>query len=219
MDRGRETISNGHWDSPGELIRSVAYGFQYDKWINQPVCVEVMCEKQALEGVLERVCSGLDVPFSSNKGYASQSFLWRKAQEYIDVVRSERTVKILYLGDFDPSGLDMDRDVIERLRLFMPGREDCISLDRIALTKEQIDTYSPPPNPTKITDSRAEKYIKEHGDSSWELDALEPRVISELIKSHVIEVRDEINWNAMVVKEEEAKLSLEVLADSYEEEM
>lgn len=81
----------------------------------------------------------------------------------------ERRV-ILHLGDHDPSGIDMTRDISDRLELF--GAD--VEVKRIALNWDQIDEFTPPPNPAKLSDSRAGAYIAEYGDESWELDALEP---------------------------------------------
>ena len=58
-------------------------------------------------------------------------------------------------------------------------------IDRIALTWEQIEEYGPPPNPAKTTDARYEKYQEQYGDDSWELDALEPQVMADLIRAAV----------------------------------
>jgi hypothetical protein len=94
--------------------------------------------------------------------------------------QGERPCTIIYLGDHDPSGIDMTRDIRERLALF--GAESCeMAVNRIALNIDQINQYNPPPNPAKLTDSRAEKYIQEFGETSWELDALEPRKLDELV--------------------------------------
>ena len=93
---------------------------------------------------------------------------------------------IIHLGDHDPSGIDMTRDIQERMDLF--GAD--VTVDRIALTWEQIELYNPPTNPTKLTDSRATGYIKEYGYDCWELDALEPRVIEQLIIDTVMNLTD-----------------------------
>ena len=65
---------------------------------------------------------------------------------------------------------------------------------RLALNMNQVRQYDPPPNPAKLSDSRAEDYVKEHGYSSWELDALSPDVIMKLIEEAVKEIRDEKIW-------------------------
>lgn len=98
---------------------------------------------------------------------------------------------VLHFGDHDPSGCDMTRDNEARLCMF--ANMD-VTVERLALNKDQIKKYKPPPNPAKITDSRAKEYIKRHGHSSWELDALEPKVIAELIENSAKEYIDMEEW-------------------------
>lgn len=97
--------------------------------------------------------------------------MWSAAQRFISQDYRDNRV-IIHLGDHDPSGIDMTRDIQERLQMF--GAD--VYVKRVALTMNQIGTYNPPPNPAKITDSRASKYIDEYSNESWELDALEIRL-------------------------------------------
>ncbi len=147
-------------------------------------------EKDALVGVIEGVCNEYRVPHFSCRGYPSQSEVWNASQRLATQVRDGKDVTILHLGDHDPSGIDMTRDILDRTRLFV-GRP--INVKRIALNYEQIEAYAPPPNPTKMTDTRARDYVADFGRTCWELDALEPRVISGLIEDFV---RNEIDWDA-----------------------
>jgi hypothetical protein len=220
VDRGRVTVQNQHWESPSEIIRAAAETFRIDKWENQPSHIEVMVEKQALEGVLIPVCRELDVSFTSNKGYSSQSFMYRKGRYLQEKLAQNKDVRILYLGDHDPSGLDMDRDVLERLQTFSSydDSSDYMFFHRLALTWDQIEEFNPPPNPAKITDSRAKSYIRKHGDESWELDALEPRILAQLVKDFVLRYRDPYLWEDAIKEESEQKEKLLKLADEYEKE-
>lgn len=92
----------------------------------------------------------------------------------------DRQPILLYLGDHDPSGEDMVRDVRDRLEMFgVRG----IEVRKLALNMAQVKHYNPPPNPAKVTDSRAAEYIKKHGASSWEVDALPPNVLAQIIRN------------------------------------
>jgi hypothetical protein len=82
------------------------------------------------------------------------------------------------------------------------------TLNRIALNMDQVLQYAPPPNPAKITDSRSTKYIREFGDESWELDALEPKVLTKLIQDAILELRDEDLWDQSIADEDLAKARL-----------
>lgn len=201
VDRGRETVEPGYWDgdNPINVLDAARRAIRIDKWSFQGTHVEVMAEKDAVSGILEPVCEKLEVPFTANRGYASQSLLYRRSQIIDEKLDEGKNVVILYLGDHDPSGLDMDRDIEERVLLFTRFMENAydheqIDVQRVALTKEQIRLYNPPPNPAKLTDSRAAAYVKRHGPKSWELDALEPRVLAKLVEEAVLEHRDEAKW-------------------------
>lgn len=182
-DRTRNLRKAGHWDNPADVIASARYSYNLDKWEGQPNYVEVWVEKDALVDIVGQACNPLDTPYFSCRGYTSQSEMWSAAQRFIRQDDREKRI-IIHLGDHDPSGIDMTRDIQERLELF--GAD--VYVKRVALTMNQIQTYNPPPNPAKITDSRASKYIDQFGDESWELDALEPKVITDLIKKQVTDV-------------------------------
>ncbi len=198
IDRTRNLEKNPHWQNPKHFMESVTPQFQVDKWSNQPNRVEVWIEKDALVGIAERICRQLDVSYFSCRGYTSQSEMWAAGQRLKEFAEDEgQTPVIIHLGDHDPSGIDMSRDIADRLELFMGGME----VNRIALNMDQVKRYRPPPNPAKITDSRATKYIKLHGRESWELDALDPKVLSSLIERTVLSYRDDGKWNDAVLLE------------------
>jgi hypothetical protein len=189
-----------------------------DKWESQPWHVEVMVEKQALEGVLEPLCHRLDIRFSANKGYASSSFFYEIGKRLGDMIYAGKSVAILYLGDHDPSGIDMSRDVLDRLCMFAGACDGEIVVDRLALNMTQIEEYNPPPNPAKLTDSRASSYIRAFGRESWELDALSPEQLVEVVESAVAKYRDDDLWESALQREREHRGKIEKVAKKFEKE-
>jgi hypothetical protein len=186
-DRIRTLEKNSHWTHPAEIISACAKQYRLDTRRTQDVYIEVWVEKDALSGILDRVCTELDVPYLSCRGFVSQSAMWRASMRFRQQEAKNRGGLLLYLGDHDPSGLDMTRDVNDRLKMF-----NCnLDVERIALTMEQVEQYGPPPNPAKVTDSRYDNYVEQYGTESWELDALDPRVITELIEKAVGENTDQ----------------------------
>jgi hypothetical protein len=211
-DRTRNVRANSHWDSPSDIIHSAAYSFAYDKWEDQDYYVEVWIEKDALVGVVGQIASKLDVAYFSSRGYASQSEMWAAAQRLDQKSNGGRvTPVILHLGDHDPSGMDMSRDIEDRLQLFGVAP----IFRRIALTMDQIEEFLPPPNPTKVTDTRAGAYISEFGYECWELDALRPDVMEQLIRKHVTEFCDAERFQAAEKREKQAKTLLRTVADNW----
>ena len=211
-DRTRNLRGTSHWDTPAEVIESAKYSYRLDKWEGQPNYVEVWVEKDALVDVVGQACRPLDVPFFSCRGYTSQSEMWAAAQRFIRRDDREQRI-IIHLGDHDPSGIDMTRDIQERLEMF--GAD--VMVKRVALTMEQIDFYTPPPNPAKLTDSRCWGYIQRFGNESWELDALEPKVITDLITEQVTMYRDDTLYQQVCDQERREKRELQLLCDNYSE--
>lgn len=168
-DRTRNIRGNSHWDSPKDIIGALAYSYHRDHWEGQDNYVEVWVEKDALVGIVGQICGELDVQYFSCRGYVSQSEMWEAAERLKRRQYDGQNVVLLHLGDHDPSGKDMSRDIVDRLSTFEVAP---IIFKRLALNMEQIEQYDPPPNPTKVSDSRANGYIAEYGYSCWELDAL-----------------------------------------------
>jgi len=213
VDRTRNLMSLNHWSSPAEIIECSARGYRIDKWEGQPHRIEVWIEKDALAGVAERACNALQVPYFSCRGYTSQSEMHSAAMRLKDYADNDQEPIIIHLGDHDPSGIDMTRDITDRLDLFMGG----MTVNRIALNMDQVMKHKPPPNPAKITDSRAEGYIKIHGQKSWELDALSPKILDTLIRKTILSYRDEDLWEAKVDQENDDKAKLNKIVEDLEE--
>lgn len=213
QDMTRYVRSLSHWDSPEEVIASAATNYRRDMWETQSYRPEVWIEKDALVGVISGVCEELDVPYFSCRGYTSQSEMWSAGQRLRRYVRQGQTPVILHLGDHDPSGIDMTRDITDRLALFMGGCE----INRLALNMNQVRTYRPPPNPAKITDSRFIGYLQLYGEESWELDALEPRVLADLIRGALERFIDTAAWEERTALVAEETATLEEAARRWDE--
>lgn len=220
-DRNRELVKNSHWTSPADIARSGAAQFMLDRWKDQDCHVEVMVEKDALSGILVPVCAKWDVPFMANKGYSSSSAMYEAGSRMNDAARAGKEIHVLYFGDHDPSGIDMTRDIDQRLRLFgNPFSEDEVEIEvsRLALNYDQVGKWNPPPNPAKETDSRFKAYVEQFGSSSWELDAVEPRALAKLVEDGILKHLDRDKWDAMVEREKYMKYALNRFADEYEKQ-
>lgn len=219
-DRGRNLVKHSAWKNPADIIDGAIRGYALDPWKDQDVYVMARIEKDALLGVIEPVCDRWRVPYIGCRGYTSQSEAYETGQLLRRARRNRKRIVILYLGDHDPSGVDMTRDNTDRLSMFtrMP-----VEVRRLALNLDQIEEYDPPPNPTKDTDIRATGYrdmMEEAGqdpDTCWELDALEPQVIDRLIDSEIKSLVDRDRWVETLKAEKEDKRRLQLIADEWEQ--
>lgn len=214
-DRGRNLLSLSHWESPSQIVRTCARQFRYDSWEGQPNYLEVWVEKQALESVIGRAADAWDVPYIACKGYMSISEMHAAAMRFRggSTKAGRRDGHIIHLGDHDPSGMDMTRDIEERLAVF--GAR--VEVHRIALNMDQVEEYNPPPNPAKLTDSRCEGYMERFGEESWELDALEPSVLDALIRDWVERLCDVPLREERLREQAKARTTLQAVADNWQE--
>lgn len=215
VDRTRGHNANSHWNTPADIIKSAMYSFALDKWEGQDHYVEVWIEKDALKGVIAPVCEKLDITYLSCRGYTSASEMWMSAMRMKRQAEAGRKPVVLHLGDHDPSGVDMSRDITDRINEFMVRHN--LDFERLALNMDQVEKYNPPPNPAKLSDSRARAYIEQYGRESWELDALEPRQMAQLIERAVKKLRNKKLWDARVEEEGIMRRQLEQLSDRWDD--
>lgn len=244
-DRTRSPRGNPHWSSPESIIQSCADGYAIDKWADQPCRIEVWIEKDALTGVIAPACNELDIDYFACRGYSSLSAQWAAGKRFLRYCQDDQKVVVLHFGDHDPSGIDMTRDNRKQTKMFSgsgrtidglisalqdatarlkagrEGRVDwgagTVEVIRVALNMDQVEEYAPPPNPVKLTDSRANAYMAQFGADSWELDALEPTVIDRLIRDAVAERLDREAWDAAVAREEEQRDLLHAASERWAE--
>lgn len=213
-DRTRVPRRNSHWESPQQIMQAAAKGFYRARWEDQDYYIEVWCEKDAVSNIIEPVCRKWDVLFLANRGYSSQTAMYDGYQRLLNGAQQEKMIHVIYLGDHDPSGIDMANDIRRRIGRFLYGESELFeSVSRIALTMDQIKKYSPPENPAKVTDSRYAAYAAEYGESSWELDALEPSVLSALVEDEIVKYVDLAKFDAVARKEQKEQKAILKLAD------
>lgn len=212
-DRTREFVRRTRWTSGAEILRASIQHYHMDHWIAQDYRVFVIVEKEALVGVLEPTCNTLDVPLLAARGYPSGTVLREFVESDITPAIDEgKTPIILHLGDHDPSGIDMSRDLEERISLFAG---EGVELKRIALNMDQIKRLKPPENPAKVTDSRFDAYMRLHGTKSWELDALSPTFLANLLRTEIETYIDQSEWDTVADKVQDTKDKIIKLAKKF----
>lgn len=221
-DRLRRPDKPSSFDSPKDILDAAIKQYALPRQEGQSAYIEVWVEKDALSGVLKRVTEKYHIPILVNRGYSSASAMFDSFKRFRLANYNGQSIEILYLGDFDPSGIDMIRDIRDRIAEFVMGDygydsyEDFednfpFSITPIALTKEQIRLYNPPPNPAKVTDPRAKDFIKAHGKTSWEVDALRPEVLNDLLNNAIVQRIDMSLFDSMVRRESADKSKLKKL--------
>lgn len=164
------------WDSVEDALRKTAKFYRRQLWADQDVYVEIWLEKEALASVIYQITGEFDVPLMVTRGYPSLSFVFEAAEAIANV---DKETFIYYLGDHDPSGVDIPRNVEARLREFAPDAD--ITFERLAVTPEQIEWYGLVTRPTKKTDTRSKSFDGE----SVEVDAIDPDDLRQLVRDAI----------------------------------
>ena len=214
-DRGRVTNEHPSFPSLKAYLTQLNESFRLDKWKKQKHYLEVMVEKQALEGIIYPVCEKWSVPLTANKGYSSVSSMYKRGK----FIQSQRDVEgkevhVLYLGDHDPSGIDMTRDVKDRLERYSDGPVDVI---RLGLNHDQVLRHQLIENPVKFDDSRAAGYIERFGTHSWELDALKPKTLRALVENGIKQFLDLPAWRALENQQQSDQDTLQTIIEEIPE--
>jgi hypothetical protein len=209
IDRGRIIHRDPSWSSPAHALRALAEQYRVDRTAGQQWSIYLAVEKAGIVEQLSAWFSDLGVPILATGGYSSQT--------YVDEVnghaaRQERPAVLLYAGDFDPSGEDIDRDFTERSN----GAFD--EVVRVALSAEQVESYGLPENPGKTTDARAGGFVARHGRLvQVELDALDPVDLQQLYADAIEDYWDDEIAVEVIARENEDVSQLEALADEFAE--
>jgi hypothetical protein len=211
-DRTRSMRFRPWWDNPAGIVSGAAEQYREDLWRDQDFRPEVWIEKDALLGVIEGICDEFRVPYFACRGNNSESEIYKAGKRFEAQLARGVTPIVLHLGDHDPNGLDMTRDNRDRLAMF--ARRG-VEVRRLALNMDQIERYRPPPNFAKETDSRFKAYAKKFGPDSWELDALDPTVIADLIRTAIEGMLDGAAWDAAKADEAANRSLLESASDKW----
>jgi hypothetical protein len=209
-DRVRVRKMASEFEDIPELIDVAISSYRRQRWNDQEYYVEVIVEKNALIGVLDPICRKYHISIFPNVGYGSTTVIHELAERFEE--KQDKKCVLLYFGDHDPSGEDMVRDIKNRLEIF----EVEVEVVKVALTIEQVNQYNLPPNPAKMSDPRASNYVAEHGSNSWELDALPPNVLVDLLTNAIEEYIDMDKYTAVRELEEKEKQQLEDYAENFE---
>lgn len=171
-DNTRYRISPDVWTGPEAALRHVADSYRRDLWASD-VRVEVWVESDSIAGTIQQVTQQWAVPLFVCRGQVSESFAHSAVEEWHHDPDQHRVV--LYIGDHDPAGLEIEVNLVEKIRRF---NESKVSFDftRVAVTWDQIAAQDLPGSPPK----------KEYGfPRAVEAEALPPNDLRELINTEI----------------------------------
>jgi hypothetical protein len=217
VDESRQLEKKPSWDDPEQFTHSVIKGYRRDYWDQQPVRVEVWSEKGTVRGVLKPVLDELGVGFRVAHGFASATIVHDVAMD-----DDGRDLNVLYAGDWDCSGLCMsEHDLPERLKRYDGGH---VTIKRVSLVQEQLVGLPGFKASDKSDDPRYKWYIKNYGPlqgvseaeiECWELDALDPNILRECVRTNIKSFIEPEAWERCMVTERAEQASLKAVMKSW----
>lgn len=212
--------SAGYWGGSadaGEYLQAMAGTYRRNPWLHQPEWVEVWCESRSIASIVADTCRDLAVraPLTAFSGNPSLTLTYEQSAEInrrFAANDGQETV-ILYLGDFDPSGLDIDRQVERDLGYWCtPGSW---SFERIGVTDAMRSTLTAFPSPVKPRDARSKAYLADWGPVAFECEAIPPPEMRALVRDKVHALIDEAAWAEDVAAEAKERARLLRLAREF----
>jgi hypothetical protein len=187
VDEGRDDEGVPSWDNPADFARSVSGQYRRDFWKLQPVRCVVWSEKGTVRGLLGPVLDAFGVRFRVLHGFSSATVVHEIAED-----DDGRPLIILYVGDWDPSGLYMSEcDLPERLKKYHGHH---VKVRRIALVQRQLARLPSFPATDKKKDPRYKWFVANHGKRCWEVDALDPNVLRACVKKAIKSLIEPVAW-------------------------
>jgi hypothetical protein len=206
--RGEERIAT--WDDPTDFSDSMADSYRRDFWNYQPNRVVVASEKGTVRGILKPVLNKYAVGCRYLHGFSSATVAYELANDY-----DGRPLFVLYVGDYDPSGLCMsEADLPKRLRNY---GGDHVTLRRIALTREQVTNLPSFPASDKSEDTRHKWFVSTYGDQCWELDAMDPNDLRDCVEAAIKELIEPIAWKRCEAVNQAERESLKHVLGAWKE--
>lgn len=186
--------------------------YRRDYWADQPQRLELWVESDSIASFLGDTVDGYGLPMYVCRGQASRTYI-RGAVE--DAAADGKPVRILYVGDYDPSGLAIDRSLIDRYTAYRADEAD-VALARIALTPEQIVQYDLEGNPAKTSDPNYRRFAEDCRaiglePLAYETEALPPADLRRIVGEEIALRVDLERWRTVSAYEAAERAQLEAL--------
>ena len=207
VDNLRSTVKPSSWSGLGDFADTVRQAYRKDFWTRLPEYVHVFCEKDAIAGVISPVTHEFDVALSPIRGYVSLSFAHEIADQWNQI---EKPIHAFYVGDFDPSGFDLERDVREKLTRYC-SRD--FHWERLGVNADDFAAFDLIPLAPKKSDRRYKAFVERYGSQCAELDALPPTEIRSRIRQAIEQHISHDEWERLQEVERIEKESFDSFLD------
>jgi len=209
VDNLRNTEKPSSWTGLNDFVDTVRDSYRKDFWSSLPEYVHVFCEKDAIAGTLSPVTREFDVPLSPIRGYVSLSYANEIAEQWS---RIDKPIFAYYVGDFDPSGFDLERDLKDKLGRYS---ESDFTWCRLGVNAEDFNEFDLISLTPKKTDRRCQSFIDKHGTQCTELDAIPANALRQRIREAIEAHIPNEEWERLLTVEQAERETFERVMDSF----
>lgn len=208
VDNNRVVNAARTWNGLQGLLDDAALMYRRDLMRNQDVAIQVWAESDSIGSVIANVARRYAIPTYIGRGYSSRGYLWEAAKDIVEASDAGKQTVVLHVGDYDPSGEDIFRDVEESLGIYataqdygcsvasirddikngIVGMPEYLTVRRIALTPDQIERHRLPTRPPKAKDRRLASFS---GTGTVEVEALPVDVLLGIVEDAILDYIDE----------------------------
>jgi hypothetical protein len=230
VDRSRPRYDAETWSNLAQVGKWMERNlrlYRRDRWQDQPIHCSLICEKDALTGSLDPVREQFGLTLRALRGFDSTTGVREVAEEFVVARADGKSVVAFYMGDWDPSGECMERELKQRIVAAMRKVLDLpekssnrlldIELRRVAIFKEDIRRFNLPPLRVKDADSRSPKFVRKHGNRAVELDALPANELRGRLRRAIESLIDRPAWERASMVEEAQRATCERYASLLRE--
>ena len=208
VDEGRELERITQWNDTDERIDYTVNHYRRDYWQEQPQRLEVWSEKGTVRGTVKPILDAYGVGFRVVHGYNGASVMHETAIDSL----CGNPLTILYIGDYDPSGMHMSViDIPQRIDRY----KGIATVQRIALLPADTDGLPSFPAVDKIKDPRYPWFVQNYGDKCWELDAYPPPLLRQRLEQEIVSRLDMDAWEHSIKIERAEIASMRHYGDAW----
>jgi hypothetical protein len=225
-DRSRSTLESGGWSDVRSFVQEevgrFCYGYRRDLMQGQEHRLEIWVEKDALASIVHRIAFEYCVRVVVARGFSSTSYVKQCADRINEsLLSAKQSTRVLYFGDFDPSGWEMPEAMRRKLVDRMDVCPLSLVIERCALLPEHIREHELPEDPDamKEGDSRTAKFLELFGAgvSPVELDAIHPGTLQEIVRDAITRNLDMAEFARQQDVEESERQKSELIAGQVRE--
>lgn len=206
LDNVRTSYGQRRYSSVAEAKTDMARRYRRDLMATQSVEVQLWAESDSVASIIWDPADEYGIRTFVGRGHSSRGFIWDAAKRITKATKDGKGIAILHVGDHDPSGEDIYRDLTDTMALYaaaqLTGRAvadirsdlagasidwtgsfgNDLTFHRVAVRPEHERRYGLLTAPPKRSDPRTAKFT---GTGTIEAEAFTTPDLHDLVRTAI----------------------------------